>query len=179
MNELRFDHGQGSWPYLIPVEIRPTRTLSKPDGICSSGVGQHQVTAWHANLPYNAHPVEMDSCCPEVWLWKVGLVDHACAPLNPLLVGWESSMHPVGQTSTILHRRVDCNSSIFHSLASSKVPNPSKTGLGGSTQRTPHRDRAGVGESEFCGDVDKEDEPLELNVPDDQSPAAASLLGCE
>ncbi len=59
MNELRFDHGQGSWPYLIPVEIRPTRTLSKPDGICSSGVGQHQVNARHANLPYNALLVDV------------------------------------------------------------------------------------------------------------------------
>ena len=45
MNELRFDHGQGSWPYLIPVEIRTTRTLSKPDGICSSVVGQPTATA--------------------------------------------------------------------------------------------------------------------------------------
>ena len=59
MNELRFDHGQGSWPYLIPVEIRPTRTLSKPDGICSSGVGQHPVNARHANLPYNAQTTDV------------------------------------------------------------------------------------------------------------------------
>src|ERR1019366_5891837 len=30
---------------LITVENRPTRTLSEPDGICSSGVGQHPATA--------------------------------------------------------------------------------------------------------------------------------------
>ncbi len=38
----------------IAVDIRPTRTLSKPEGICSSGVGQHQVNARYVNLPYNA-----------------------------------------------------------------------------------------------------------------------------
>ena len=34
----------------IAVDIRPTRTLSKPDGICSSGVGQHLATALHRHL---------------------------------------------------------------------------------------------------------------------------------
>ena len=29
----------------IDVAIRPTRTLSEPDGICSSGLGQHPATA--------------------------------------------------------------------------------------------------------------------------------------
>ena len=38
----------------IAGENRPTRTLSKPDGKCSSGVGQHLVKARHAKLPYNA-----------------------------------------------------------------------------------------------------------------------------
>src|SRR5271165_2242901 len=42
--------------FRIASENRPTRTLSKPDGICSSGVGQHLVKARHANLPYNALP---------------------------------------------------------------------------------------------------------------------------
>jgi len=30
---------------VITVHNRPTRTLSEPDGICSSGVGQHPATA--------------------------------------------------------------------------------------------------------------------------------------
>src|ERR1039458_2391764 len=51
---------------LITVENRPTRTLSKPDGICSSGVGQHLVKARHANLPYNARPGEVMRSGPDV-----------------------------------------------------------------------------------------------------------------
>src|SRR5664279_1109652 len=47
----------------IVVVIRPTRTLSKPDGICSSGVGQHLVKARHANLPYNAQTADLPREC--------------------------------------------------------------------------------------------------------------------
>ena len=85
MNELRFDHGQGSWPYLIPVEIRPTRTLSKPDGIYSSGVGQHLVNARHANLPYNAQPAFVSTPLRELGTWKVRLHDQMKLPPTRLL----------------------------------------------------------------------------------------------
>ena len=45
-------------PHIIGAN-RATRTLSKPDGICSSGVGQHLVKARHATLPYNARSAEV------------------------------------------------------------------------------------------------------------------------
>ena len=45
----------------------PTRTLSKPDGICSSKVGQHRVKARHANLPYNARSALLPKRVPRGW----------------------------------------------------------------------------------------------------------------
>jgi hypothetical protein len=60
-------HAAAGSPHIIG-DNRPTRTLSKPDGICSSGVGQHLVKARHANLPYNALIAEVDSGgCREVF----------------------------------------------------------------------------------------------------------------
>ena len=48
----------------IAVLNRSTRTLSKPDGIYSSGVGQHLVKARHANLPCNAKTVDVSAAMP-------------------------------------------------------------------------------------------------------------------
>ena len=83
---------------LITVENRPTRTLSEPDGICSSGVGQHPATAlapplgritpiplkWTAKLPGSLVVGNMGDgaligrSCPPTQCQKEEGVDRKC-----------------------------------------------------------------------------------------------------